>query len=136
MAKKSSCYVDTSAFIAFLDRSDSYHSLFLRCFGSASALVTTPLVLSEGQAWFIRRYNTEKSLQFLNFVEELKPLSIISIGEPEIKLGSEILRKFSDQALTLVDAVGIGIMKKLNIKTCWSTDRHLALEGAKLIIHE
>ena len=32
MARKTEWYVDTSAWIAFLDRSDSYHSLFRRLF--------------------------------------------------------------------------------------------------------
>jgi len=28
MAQRTECYADTSAFIAFLDKSDSYHPLF------------------------------------------------------------------------------------------------------------
>jgi len=30
MAKKAECYVDTTALIAFLDKSDSFHALFRR----------------------------------------------------------------------------------------------------------
>jgi len=48
MAKKTECYVDTSAFIAFLDRSDSFHALFRRLFSEPPPLVTSSLVVAEG----------------------------------------------------------------------------------------
>ncbi len=51
MAKNRDAYVDTSAFIAFADRSDSYHNLFRRLFADPPRLVTTPLVIAEGHAW-------------------------------------------------------------------------------------
>jgi hypothetical protein len=34
MAKRTECYVDTSAFIDFLDRPDSYHAVFRRLFST------------------------------------------------------------------------------------------------------
>ena len=36
MARKTECYADTAAFIAFLDKSDSYHALFRRLFADPS----------------------------------------------------------------------------------------------------
>src|SRR4051812_17413840 len=39
MARKAECYVDTSALIAFLDRSDSYHPQFKRLFSQPPPLV-------------------------------------------------------------------------------------------------
>jgi hypothetical protein len=38
MAQRAECYVDTSALIAFLDKSDSYHALFRRLFSEPPAL--------------------------------------------------------------------------------------------------
>jgi predicted nucleic acid-binding protein len=45
MATKTEAYVDTSALIAFLDRSDSYHPLFRRMFSNPPRLVTSALVV-------------------------------------------------------------------------------------------
>ena len=45
-------------------------------------------------------------------------------------------RRFSDQDLTLVDAVGLHVMTERRIKSCWSTDFHLSLTGVNLLIHE
>jgi len=56
MVKKTDCYVDTSAFIAFLDRSDSFHALFRRLFSAPPPLATSSLVVAPGPGWFLRRY--------------------------------------------------------------------------------
>jgi predicted nucleic acid-binding protein len=47
MARRTESYIDTSAFIAFLDRSDSYQSPFKRLFSDPPALVTSALVIAE-----------------------------------------------------------------------------------------
>ena len=57
MARKTECYVDTSAWIAFLDGSDSYHGLFRKLFSDPPPLVTSALVVAEGHGWFLRRYD-------------------------------------------------------------------------------
>ena len=54
MDKKTEVYVDTSAFIAFTDGSDTYHPLFYRLFADPPRLVTTSLVISEGHGWFLK----------------------------------------------------------------------------------
>lgn len=136
MDKKTSAYVDTSAFIAFLDRSDTYHSLFRRLFSLPPPLVTTPLVIAEGHAWFLRRYDRIKAMQFLSMIEDMHPLNIIQVGQTEQKGAFGLIRKFSDQNLTLVDALGLHLIRTSKIKTCWSTDFHLGLTGATLAIDE
>jgi len=47
-----------------------------------------------------------------------------------------MLRKFSDQDLTLTDGLGLHVMGASRIQTCWSTDRHLGLAGATLVTEE
>ena len=128
-------YVDTSALIAFLDASDSYHALFAGLFAHERQLVTTPLVIAEGQGWFLRRFDIHRGLQFIQFIESLTILKIEPVTPKELNGAYSVLRQYSDQKLTLVDAMGIYMMKKLKVKWCWSTDRHLGLAGHKLIIH-
>src|ERR1039458_7049090 len=76
MARGTECYIDTSALIAFLDRSDSYHSLFKRLFSDPRPLVTSALVIAEGHGWFLRRYDQRRAVQFLNFLDALPGLAI------------------------------------------------------------
>jgi len=135
MATGSEAYVDTSALIAFADRSDTYHDLFRRLFSDPPALVTTSLVVAEGHGWFLRRYDRYRALQFLTLVDVLEPLQILPVGREEQRSGSELLRKFSDQDLTLTDAVGLHLLSARALRVCWSTDFHLGLTGVPLIIH-
>ena len=45
-----------------------------------------------------------------------------------------LVKKFGDQSLTLADTHGLVIINEHRIANCWSTDRHLGLTGAKLVI--
>ena len=133
MARRIECYVDTAAFIAFLDRSDSYHPLFRRLFSDPPPLVTSALVVAEGHGWFLRRYDSRRAIQFLNFVNELPKLTIGAFDHVQLTKAGRILKKFSDQMLTLADAHGLAVMKERRIKACWSTDRRLGLTGVSLV---
>lgn len=134
MARNPDAYIDTSALIAFADRSDSYHALFARLFADPPKLVTTALVVAEGQGWFLRRYDQTRALMFLALVEDLQPLLIVETGAADVQAAIALLRRFSDQRLTLTDAVGLHLMQTRRIQTCWSTDRHLGLTGVRLVI--
>ena len=133
-AKRSEAYVDTSALIAFADRSDSHHALFLRLFGNPPPLCTTSLVVAEGHGWFLKRYDIQKGLQFLSMVESM-PLEIITIGASEQNAAIKIIRRFPDQDLTLTDAAGLYVMAARRIRVCWSTDFHLGLTKVPLVIY-
>src|SRR6202166_2268517 len=104
MAQKTECYVDTSGFIAFLDKSDSYHSLYRRLFSEPPPLVTSALVIAEGHGWFLRRYDRKRAVQFLAFIEALPELSIEAFDTGGLILASRIVKKYGEQKLTLADA--------------------------------
>ncbi|MGH8633299.1 MAG: type II toxin-antitoxin system VapC family toxin [Burkholderiales bacterium] len=136
MAGKTEAYVDTSALIAFADRSDTYHPTFRRLFAEPPSLLTTTLVVAEGHAWFLRRYDRARALQFLAMIEDLTPLTVAPVGPKEQAAATELLRRFSDQDLTMTDAVGLYMMKAQRFRICWSTDFHLALTGVPLVINQ
>ncbi|MBI4873642.1 MAG: PIN domain-containing protein [Acidobacteria bacterium] len=133
MAGTTECYVDTSALIAFLDRSDSYHPLFRRLFSAPPALVTSALVTAEGHGWFLRRYDQHRAIQFLAFLGALPDLHVVPFDRKALIEASAGVRKYADQKLTLADSHGLAILRERRIATCWSTDRHLGLGGATLV---
>ena len=133
-ARKGDAYVDTSALIAFTDRSDTHHTLFRRLFGDPPRLITTSLVVAEGHGWFLKRYDIPKGLQFLSMVESM-PLEIVPIGAAEQNAAIEIIRRYPDQDLTLTDAAGLHLMSARRIRACWSTDFHLVLTKVPLVIY-
>lgn len=135
MALSAEAYVDTSALIAFADRSDTWHDLFLRLFSNPPRLITTPLVLAEGHGWFLKRYDRTKALQFLAMVECIRPLELIPTKDREIEAATALMRRFPDQNLTLADSIGLHTMDTHRISVCWSTDFRLGLTGVPLAIH-
>jgi predicted nucleic acid-binding protein len=134
MAQKTECYVDTSALIAFLDRSDSYHALFKRLFSDPPRLATSALVIAEGHGWFLRRYDQTRAVQFLSFIDAMPALAIQPFDAPSLAKSARIVKKFADQKLTLADAHGLVMMAEKRIVLCWSSDRHLSLTGVPLAI--
>src|SRR5437867_12407722 len=118
MGRKTDAYVDTSALIAFTDRSDTHHPLFRRLFAQPPPLVTTTLVIAEGHGWFLKRYDRTRALQFLAMVEAMEPLEVVPVGSGEQAGGIALLRRFSDQDLTLTDAIGLQMIASRRIKRC------------------
>jgi predicted nucleic acid-binding protein len=133
-SSRQEAYLDTSAFIAFLDKSDSYHPTFKRLFASPPALHTSALVIAEGHGWFLRRYDRYRASQFLGFIDVLPALNVWPFDQKDLSKSRAMLSRFGDQNLTLADAHGLVIMETLRAATCWSTDRHLSLTGTKLAI--
>ena len=90
--------------------------------------------MAEGHAWFLRRYDRARALQFVALIEDLKPLHVETVARGHVEGGFAMLRKFSDQDLTLTDAVGLYLMRESRIMSCWSTDFHLGLTGVPLVV--
>jgi predicted nucleic acid-binding protein len=134
MARKIECYADTSAFIAFLDRSDSHHPFFRRLFSDPPPLFTSSLVVAEGHGRFLRRYDPRRALQFLQFLDELPVLVVWPFGAEELMKCKRLLKKYADQSITLADAHGLVLMGEHRTGTCWSIDRHLSLTGVPLVV--
>lgn len=127
-------HVDSGAFIAFFDKSDTWHARFAGLFARAKSLATTSLVIVETHGWFLRRFDSYRALEFLTFIETLNILTVIPADAELMAAATGVLRKFSDQQLTMADACGLYLLKKNAKWKNWSTDRHLTLTGRKLII--
>ncbi|MCB1173666.1 MAG: type II toxin-antitoxin system VapC family toxin [Leptospiraceae bacterium] len=136
MAQNKPAYRDTTALIAFLDRSDSWHAHFYQLFARPPRLITSSLVIAEGHGWFLKRYDEHRALQFINFIDSLSALSIHQVGPKEIQQSAKLIKKYKDQSLTIADACGLYLMETKKIRICWSTDHHLGITGVPLAIHQ
>jgi predicted nucleic acid-binding protein len=97
-------------------------------------MVTSALVVAEGHGWFLRRYDQQRAVQFLAFINVLPQFTIQAFDAVELAKAARVVKKFSDQKLTLADAHGLVIMAERRTVSCWSTDRHLGLSGVPLAI--
>src|SRR5258708_18254566 len=108
-------YVDTSALIGFWDRGARHHATYLRLFAEPPPVVTSALVIAEGDGWFLRRVHPRRATEFLSFVRAMKALSVVPFGQDETGAIRPLLAKFEDQGLTLADAHGLLIMRARGI---------------------
>ena len=77
----------------------------------------------------MRRFDVNRGLRFLAMIEAMKPLRIVSVGARQHRAGTELLRKFSDQRLTLADAVGLHVMEERKITMLPVVDETRTLRG-------
>ena len=69
-------------------------------------------------------------------IEAMMPPEIASVGAAEQTGAAVLLRRYSDQNLTMTDAVGLHVMEQRRVASCWSTDFRLALGGVRLVIND
>ncbi|GAB4361818.1 MAG: hypothetical protein OHK0021_05870 [Bryobacter sp.] len=133
MAARTEVYLDSGGLIAFLDDSDSFHSLYRRLFSDPPRLVSSFLVLTETNGWFLRRYDRRKAEQFLAFLDRFGACRFVPFDEGAIAEVAGVIRNYRDQKLTFADAHGLAIIKARKIQTVWATDWHWTLGGARLV---
>jgi len=131
-------FVDTSAWVAVVDSSDSHHPIatrtYKRLLKSPFTFVTTILVVAETQIWLRRRASPEAASTFLKNINESQRVEIIY---PNARLEAEakrILRQYADQDFSLTDAISFAFMYQNGLTEAFAYDRHFATAGYTIIV--
>lgn len=123
--------MDTGAFIALADRTDQYHEEAERIYkeiGTKYPQVTTNHVISE--TYVFLRYNVgfEIAIRVLKALKSAERVGILEIvySNSDIEDSAiKILEKYSDQALSFVDAVSFAVLeRKPEIQDVFAFDSH------------
>lgn len=127
-------FVDSGAFIAFLDRSDRQHPAARSLFATPPRrLVTSVLVVSETYGWFLHRIGETGARAFRRLLVELSGLRILDADERHREAVWRKLDRLRGTKLTFVDASALVWLEEERIATVWGTDFDLALEGARVV---
>lgn len=129
-----SVFVDTSAWIAFLDASDKHHpkiANFIKSSVGKRCLVTSDYVVYETLTYLncsLKAYKLAKD--FYAKVQSASGVEIVLVTKQMCdKALAEFFFKFTDKQLSVVDATSFLIMKKLNLKVALTLDRHYEQVG-------
>jgi predicted nucleic acid-binding protein len=129
-----SIFIDSGAFIAFLDRSDASNgqmaSLFAR---RPRRWLTSVPVVAETYGWFLHRLGEDAARTFRLMVEEMPSLRTLGADAKHLVAVHGKLEKLRGTKLTWVDASSLVHLEQQRITTVWGTDHHLGIEGAKVI---
>lgn len=129
-------FVDTSAFLAVLNRDDDHHiaakEIWVKLISSEAILVSNNYVVLESFAVIQRRLGME-SVRAFN--EDILPLINIEWVNAEThRSGVGAFFAATRRKLSLVDCVSFEIMRTLGIKTVFAFDPHFTEQGFKCIL--
>jgi predicted nucleic acid-binding protein len=126
-------FVDTSAWIALVDKDDSHHkeaaSSYPSLLKNHRNLITSNFVIAET---YIINLNELGHKLAIDFLEKLKasPRILKIYSNEDIEAEAEpILVKYSDQDFSYTDAVSFVIMKRQKIRKAFSFDKHFVIAG-------
>jgi predicted nucleic acid-binding protein len=129
-------FVDTSAYYAFLDRTDTSHtsaqSIFPKLLSDGSDLFTTNFVLAETHALLLNRIGRDAAMRFLDTFFQ-STMILIRVTEADETTAREILRASSDKEYSYTDATSFAVMDRLHIKEALTYDHHFAQQGYSIV---
>jgi predicted nucleic acid-binding protein len=127
-------FIDSGAFIAFLDRSDRLHHETVALFARRPRRWSTSvLVIAEAYGWFLHRLGEDAARTFRLLTAELPHLVILGVDDRHRAAVDRKLDTLRGTKLTYVDASSLVWLAGKRIATVWGTDHHLSIEGAKVV---
>jgi predicted nucleic acid-binding protein len=127
-------FIDTGAFVAFLNRADRQHTKAKFLFNSLPGRIfTSILVVSECYSWCFHKLGEPAARTFRPFLSNLPGLQILNADAAHRDAAWERLDRHQGRKLTFVDASILVWLEQHRIPTVWGTDRHVAIEGAAVV---
>jgi predicted nucleic acid-binding protein len=126
-----SVFIDTSGFIAVLDKDDASHTeavkTWMDILTSEEDLVTTNYVLVETCALVQNRLGM-RAIKV--FQEDIEPVLRIEWIDKDVhQAAMRIMRAAARKKLSLVDCVSFEAMRLLGVTTAFTLDRHFKDQG-------
>ncbi|WP_047982629.1 type II toxin-antitoxin system VapC family toxin [Ornithinibacillus contaminans] len=131
--KRNKLFIDTGAWIALMVEADFYHHKarsYLENLDISVQRLTSTFIISETYTWLRYRVGYKYAASFLDVISRSKAsgaLVVIDCDMDTLELAEQLLKDFSDQRLSYVDAVSMGIMKNEKINKVFGFDQHFYL---------
>ena len=126
-------FIDTSAWIALVDKDDSYHkeaaSSYPPLLKNYRNMITSNLVIAETYIIILNELGHKPAIDFLEKLKASPRILKVYSNEDTEEEGELILAKYSDQDFSYTDAVSFVVMKRQKIKKAFSFDKHFLIAG-------
>ena len=126
-------FVDTSAWLALADKDDDHHrkaaAVFPAVLKTRGGLVTSNLVVAETYILLLKELGHPAAFEFLERVKTSPRIRKVYSNEHVETDAGNILKQYGDHDFSYTDAVSFVVMKKQNIKTAFSFDKHFKIAG-------
>ncbi len=130
-------FLDTSGWIAAAIRTQVHHEKAKAAYTTAIKqgyrIVTTPMVLGESHALFLRLLGRDKAEAAVDGVLR-DPTHVVLPVEPELIHAAldGWIRRFPDQSFSLCDAVSFEVMKREALTRALAIDNHFRAAGFEI----
>ncbi len=127
-------FLDTSYLLALTFKRDQNHQIAIehwqRAASSSTQLVTTSFILAEAVTFLNSRgYHAEAVELGNNLLYGGSSLQFIHVDAELLLDGWRCFRQHSDKDYSLADCISFVVMRKLNISTALTFDRHFVQAG-------
>ena len=125
-----SVFVDTSAFVALLDRADQWHTAAVKGFVQLEeerrSLVTSNLIVAETHRLLLQRLGTRVLTEW---IASLDAINLLFESEREHRDTLDLLASAHGVRLTYTDASALVTMERVGIGMAFSFDQHFEYRG-------
>lgn len=126
-------FVDTSAWVAVVDRRDQYHapaaSFYRTAIKEYQQLITTNLIAAETYILLRLDCGVDVALEWWEKITSSLKVRLVYADADITREAVELLRKFRDQTFSLTDAVSFAVMKQAGLKVAFAFDEHFSTAG-------
>ena len=131
-------FLDTSGWFAAISRREAAHerarATYTEQVLGGGTLVTTALVIAEMHVLLLKLRGAAVALSFLDGVAADATHEVVDVDR-DLRLSAieRWLRRFTDQDLSLTDAVSFEVMRRRKLRRALALDRHFAVAGYEML---
>lgn len=134
--KERRVFIDSSAYLALLDRDDEHHAEAVAILTQLARLryrqFTTNVLLIEAHALILSTLGISSAAQFLRDRAASKT-AVIRVRASDETDAIRLLLRYTDKDFSFADAISFVVMERLGIQLAFSFDRHSAQYGLALV---
>ena len=129
-------FVDTGAWVAYLDRKDQHHGEALKIHDNLEQqsvqFLTTDYVIDEATTFIRYKANHSLAVGFLDHIEQYERkgvLTIVKIDSSLLEEAKQIFRQYDATKLSFTDCTSFAVCSKHKINQAFAFDQHFAMMG-------
>jgi uncharacterized protein len=130
--KQRRVFVDSSAYLALLDRNDEHHQ---RAQATLAALAdgryrqfTTNVLIIEAHALMLAELGIAPASAFLRAVDDSHTV-VVRVRAADEMRAKALLFQYADKDFSFTDAISFVVMERLDIRFAFTFDRHFSQYG-------
>ncbi len=128
-------FVDTGAFIALQDASDSHHlsaAGFLKTPPPACRFVTSNFVVDETITFLRRRAGYARAAAYADSMLQTRLFDVVTVDPAIERAALDVFKRFKDKELSFTDCVSIALVRSLRMDGVFGFDSDFRSVGLRL----